>query len=51
VVLHENEAAIAALFIDLLVLFFILLHIEAFLGSRIIHNSADCLAEHSDSLP
>jgi hypothetical protein len=30
---------------------FISLHIQAFLGSRIIQNAADCLAEHSDSLP
>jgi hypothetical protein len=47
VVLHENEAAIAALFIDVLVLFFVSLHIQVFLGSRIIQNAADCLAEHS----
>ena len=48
--LNENEAPIAALFIDVLVLFFISLHIQAFLGSRIIQNAADCLAEHSDCL-
>jgi len=29
---------------------FIALHIQAFLGSKIIQNSADCLTEHSDSL-
>ena len=51
VALHEDESGNCSTFHLRTCTVCISLHIKVFLGSIIIQNAADCLAEHSDGLP